>query len=629
MSGPDNHGDRAQANGDRPAEIGGEGDVRREARACDVEDAALKGMFLGPRAENGRWLQARIAELLEGWFAWRRGVYPEDGHAITQADQADPTFSQRQQRAARLVRTLSLRFERELPKHSPRYMAHMFSEISLPALLGHVLTLLHNPNNVSGESSRVGSQIEDEAIGHLATMLGHRPGEGCGHFTSGGTIANFEALARARRRMDRWVSLAALLRSRGAWRGSIVEAAAMGWDTFDALVTAHGVEPGELERFSLVDGNPFEVAERLSEVFGTPWRGPVVLVPQNKHYSWPKGVRVFGHGGEAFRAVALNTSGRLCPRALGEAMDAAHLEGRPVMLVVSVAGTTELGEIDPVDEVQDILDLRAASGLHHWHHVDAAWGGFLASLLRGPGSGASLLGAAPRAALQALPRADSVTLDPHKLGYVPYACGAFLTRDMRDYALMAIDAPYLDLAAGVDRGPQTLEGSRPASGAAATWMTATAFGLDSDGFGRILARTLRARIELQEALEAADFGAHGRVRVMPGCDTNVLAFCIAAPREPLTATNARSHRIHAALGPHRSDAPFVVSRTTLAGPGWAPVVQPFTARWQTRRDVDEVVLVRLCLMNPFFLSREMATDFVQAFRQALGDALEPTPDPGC
>lgn len=37
-----------------------------------------------------------------------------------------------------------------------------------------------------------------------------------------------------------------------------------------------------------------------------------------------------------------------------------------------------------------------------------------------------------------------MTIDPHKLGYVPYACGAFLTRDAAAYAVSAFDAPYLD-----------------------------------------------------------------------------------------------------------------------------------------------------------------------------------------
>lgn len=46
----------------------------------------------------------------------------------------------------------------------------MFSEISMPALLGHIITLLHNPNNISSEPSTVGTEIEKDAIHFLVNF---------------------------------------------------------------------------------------------------------------------------------------------------------------------------------------------------------------------------------------------------------------------------------------------------------------------------------------------------------------------------------------------------------------------------------------------------------------------------
>jgi glutamate/tyrosine decarboxylase-like PLP-dependent enzyme len=105
-------------------------------------------------------------------------------------------------------------------------------------------------------------------------------------------------------------------------------------------------------------------------------------------------------------------------RDLRRQIERARAARRPVLMVVSVAGTTELGEMDPVHEVQDLLDdYRRRDGLHFWHHVDAAYGGFFCSML-GPQRPREL---SPRAwkVLGALGRANSITLDPHKLGYVP------------------------------------------------------------------------------------------------------------------------------------------------------------------------------------------------------------------
>ena len=82
---------------------------------------------------------------------------------------------------------------------------------------------------------------------------------------------------------------------------------------------------------------------------------PVILVPGNKHYSWPKAANVFGMGADAVWPCSLDAEGRMDPRSVASQIDKAMACNRPVMMVVSVAGTTELGMIDPVDEVNDIL----------------------------------------------------------------------------------------------------------------------------------------------------------------------------------------------------------------------------------------------------------------------------------
>jgi glutamate/tyrosine decarboxylase-like PLP-dependent enzyme len=92
------------------------------------------------------------------------------------------------------------RFRAEIPSFTPRYIGHMVTEISLPALMGHIINLVHKPNNITGEASRVGVQLEDEAIQDLSKMVGYNPAEASGLFTSGGTVPNFEGLLHARSR---------------------------------------------------------------------------------------------------------------------------------------------------------------------------------------------------------------------------------------------------------------------------------------------------------------------------------------------------------------------------------------------------------------------------------------------
>lgn len=582
---------------------------------CTPEDISLKSLFLGPQSENRLWLAGMVEGLLGRWFSWRRRIYPEDGSAISLADQALPAFQERRARFAASLDQLTSRFEAEMPKFSPRYVGHMFSEISLPALLGHIAALVHNPNNISAESSQVGVVVEDEAIRALAVMLGFDAGAR-GHFTSGGTIANFEAMLRARARCASWLALSAAT-DEGA---TFFEAAHMGWQRFESVRTASSADVlARAKELDLVEGgDPFMVASELSAAFQTPFRSPIVLVPDHRHYSWRKGVSLLGLGAEALWGVSLDDEARLNITDLRAKLAAAEHQNRAVLMVVSVAGTTELGQFDPVDQVQDLLDELAVSrGLHIWHHVDAAYGGFFATLSRV--SAESSATASLESAVRAISRVDSVTLDPHKLGYVPYACGAFLTREEKDYTVKSQGAPYIQFETR-DRGPYTLEGSRPATGAAATWMIAKAVGLDPDGYGRILSRTLRITQDVTRALQASNLP----LRIAPNLDSNVLCFAVADDGSRLSEANRRTTALFDLLAPGKG-ARFTVSRTTLSADSYDLYIRRLVETWNGQADSSELTLIRMCLINPFFDAKEMDVSFTDDLVAYLTQIMsEPT-----
>src|SRR5690606_4144244 len=118
---------------------------------------------------------------------------------------------------------------------------------------------------------------------------------------------------------------------------------------------------------------------------------------------------------------------RLPVAALARAIAEDRRAGLTPFAVVSTAGTTNTGAVDPLDA---IADLCAAEGL--WHHVDGAYGGFFH------------LCDETRAVLTGLSRADSLTLDPHKGMFLPYGTGALLVRDGRTLeAAHAATAAYL------------------------------------------------------------------------------------------------------------------------------------------------------------------------------------------
>lgn len=576
---------------------------------CEPDDIALKSFFLGPQSENADWFSEVLMGVLTAYVSWRRRMYRHDGEAITREDMQTPQFKRRRRQVIQEMQKLLQRFEGEVPKFSPRYIGHMFSETSMPAMIGHVITLLHNPNNVSGEASRVGIEIEREAVEALAQMLGFGSQQVRGHFTSGGTVANFEAMVRARKRMERFLSAGAWARQHQQGELSLMEAAHLGWDSYDQL-SSELDDDTDLTEFWPTEDNPYAVANRLRECFGVDYRGPVVLVPAHKHYSWTKGVELMGLGAESFWTVDLDERGVMCTDALRDRIEQARDQHRPIMMVVSVAGTTELGAFDPVGRVQDVLDeYNSQHGLDIYHHVDAAYGGFFAA--NACGDGGCVLGEQVCRGLEAIRRTNSVTLDPHKLGYVPYSSGAFICADRREYFASEVDAPYVAFDPERDAGPQTIEGSRSAAGASATWLTARTIGLDTDGYGRILQRTVQARRRLKRELSRIDTP----VRIMPG-QSNILAFCVATEGEAVSATNRRTQQIYEAFSPERNGE-FFVSRTELRVRHYQQLVKSFVDGWDGQFDDDHLVLIRLSVMNPFVDSRETETDFPRQFARAV------------
>jgi len=207
-----------------------------------------------------------------------------------------------------------------------------------------------------------------------------------------------------------------------------------------------------------------------------------------------RGMEMAGLGAEALRAVPVDAGGRMRPEALGAAVERDRAAGCRPFLVVATAGTVDTGAIDPLDR---IADLAAEAGL--WFHVDGALG---ALAILAPGL-------APR--LAGIQRADSIAMDFHKWGQVPYDAGYLLVRDgALQQRTFAAPAAYLGredrgLAAGspwpCDFGPDLSRGFR----ALKTWFTLKVYGTDRLGAAIArtcdLARHLAARVEASPELE--------------------------------------------------------------------------------------------------------------------------------
>ncbi|MCI0711136.1 MAG: aminotransferase class I/II-fold pyridoxal phosphate-dependent enzyme, partial [Chloroflexi bacterium] len=78
------------------------------------------------------------------------------------------------------------------PYHHPYYIGQMLKPPHPVARLAYMLAMWLNPNNHALDGGRASSAMEKEAVAQLAVMFDWQ--EHLGHLTSGGTMANMEAL---------------------------------------------------------------------------------------------------------------------------------------------------------------------------------------------------------------------------------------------------------------------------------------------------------------------------------------------------------------------------------------------------------------------------------------------------
>jgi glutamate/tyrosine decarboxylase-like PLP-dependent enzyme len=628
-----------------------------------VTSPAIHPCFLGPYGENDALLEKLVVEFLRDHVYWRRNFHPEDPPAIPTGAASEPAFRDFEARMRRELHALSASLKRSVPFHSPRYIGHMVSDLLLPGLLAQFLTLPYNPNNVSLDAAPVTIDLELKAGLQLARMLGYvddpaRPDCAFGHLTSGGTLANFQSLRLA-------LALKAFPVAMRAVSPPGLDVPEDDWAAFN-LTAAASVDL--LERWTAWlahcpapqrrQWRQRLVAERL-ETLGLAdflarhpqLRSPRVLAPVTAHYSWSKGMKLMGLGRAQLELVP-ERGMRTDIDALEDMLARCERERQPVLMVVGVLGSTEFGTIDPIHDLVAARERWATRGLGFSVHVDAAWGGYLATLFREADGRLRALAdmreeyrdfPAPEvhAAVGALGQADSITVDPHKLGYIPYGAGAFLCRDQRAMALLAEDADYV-FTPGEDGGyfqrfrqlgRYIPEGSKPGAAAAAVYVTHRVLPLDHENFGQLPRESILATEAFRTG--ATRFAARLQDRVTCRIpfepDSNLICLALNPAGNRDVATMNRFVRgLHQDLcyDPRQplQSREFFGSMTTLRPEilGEAETRQilesldldPATLD-AGGEDDDRLVILRHTLMNPFLLDTGNGISYLEMYFEHL------------
>jgi tyrosine decarboxylase MnfA len=134
-----------------------------------------------------------------------------------------------------------------------------------------------------------------------------------------------------------------------------------------------------------------------------------IVMPDTAHPSLIKAAHLLGL---KFIRTASDKDYRADTRAMRDAIN------EKTIAVVSTCGTHTVGTIDPIEDIARIAQERGI-----WHHVDAAWGGFISCFLK-------------MVSRYDIPKFDfeipgvwSITVDPHKMLFAPMPAGGILFKN--------------------------------------------------------------------------------------------------------------------------------------------------------------------------------------------------------
>ena len=377
----------------------------------------LKKLFIMPNSPD-KFVEFghELLEMIHDFFQEKGGI-----HSSISLPELSELFNQTSvPEKPQLIKDVLKEIKEKIIKHSvkvgsPYYIGHMISAIPYFMILLEMIIAALNQNQVKIETAKASSFVEREILAWLHKLVFKRkerfykkniqnPKVALGNVTSDGTIANLTALLVAR----------------------------------EKAFPPDGNFPGVR-----VTG-----MEKALKHYG--YSRGVIVVSTRGHYSIRKAANILGIGEENVILIPVDDHNKVDIKKLRRKVrlltEGKRRKRAKVIAIIGIAGTTETGNVDNLEELSEI---SKEVGAHF--HVDACWGG------------AALLVDEYKHLFKGIEKADSVTIDAHKLFYCPMTMGIVLFRNEKDLNYIKYSSQYVIRKNSVDIGRFTIEGSRPFS----------------------------------------------------------------------------------------------------------------------------------------------------------------------
>ena len=388
-----------------------------EHRLAEATEESLFRIFTIPEQEDSTLakIEKEVSHNLDG-FLRDNIVAVEKPLSAIEKDFLDSKLPEEPQFVSNLADELLQKLvAQSVHTSSPSFIGHMTSALPYFLLPLSKLMVGLNQNLVKIETSKAFTPLERQVVGMMHRIafgvtrsetenndfyqsVMHSADASLGAFCSGGTVANITAL---------WIARNSLLKAKDGFKGVAKE--------------------------GLFRAMSYYGYERL-----------VVLVSERGHYSLGKSVDLLGIGRQDIVTIPTDENNKIRIDLLQQKIKQLKAQNAGILALVGVAGTTETGNVDPLNAM---ADLAIKNNIHF--HVDAAWGG------------ATLLSNNQRHKLDGIERADSITIDAHKQMYVPMGAGMVLFKNPHSTDVIEHHAEYILRKGSKDLGSHTLEGSRP------------------------------------------------------------------------------------------------------------------------------------------------------------------------
>ncbi len=346
---------------------------------------------------------------------------------------------------------------------SPKFIGHMTSAIPyFLQSLSKCMVALHQ-NVVKIETSRSFTFLERQTLAMMHRLIYdredsfydehiHKRNSTLGIQCSGGTVANMMGL---------WIA-------RNTW--------------MEKVLGSEAAEEGLIE--ALIKSGKKNIC---------------IFVSQRGHYSLRKACDLLGMGKSQMRVIPVDVGHKINLELLKVEYQKALDENIQPIALIGVAGTTETGHFDPLNELADFAEE------HQLHfHVDAAWGGGL------------LFSSKHRSVLKGCERSDTMVIDGHKQMYLPMGVGMLLTKDPELAKAIEHKAQYIIREGSFDLGRRHLEGSRP--GMALLTHSALHI-LGRQGYELLINHNMDLAYRFSELIES-----HSEFELITKPETNILTY---------------------------------------------------------------------------------------------------------